>query len=555
MTIRGSQAHRGLAVALLAWGVLAACGEPPARGKPWRHRAAWGGAGAVAPEDAVLALVAAERAEAAARRARTLTIHLDSEPAQLSPMVEPDLHTLRVVEDTVFETLLAKQDGGFEPQLATWFRVSPDGREVRVRLREGVLFHDGKRFSVVDAQYSLDAATMVSTGAPRLRGLLGAVARVEIVGASELRLLLTRAEPDVLVALAEVPMLDAPDAGARPQRTRAPVGTGPYRFTEWKRGGRIRLGRFDRYWGATPAIEEIEFVVEPDGAKALALARAGELDLLPALVAEHWPDEAQAMDRSFAPLSLAPARFQFLVLSARRGPFSDVRVRRAAAHLVDRERIARELRRGLARPVAGPIWPRGPVDGAAPTLPLFDVAEAARLLTEAGWTDADADGVRERDGEKLRIAWLAGVDARGEPEREFLLTAFRKAGFSIEVRSGELAVLANRLRDGEFDVAYLEWRGREDEDLRSLVGADGAQNWGGFSSQTVDAALAMLGKAENPGEQATRAAVLGQLLLDEVPLVGVVAADPHGLAHRRVAGLVVEDGWFRIRSLSFVAGP
>src|SRR5207249_5669811 len=99
-----------------------------------------------------------------------------------------------------------------------------------------------------------------------------------------------------------------------------------------------------------------------------------------------------------------PPRFRYLVLDTTAPPFDDVRVRHAVAALIDRNGLVNELR--FARAIAGPVWPGGPVDGASPPPPDFDPGAAARLLDDAGWTDADKDGVRERGADKLKITLL-----------------------------------------------------------------------------------------------------------------------------------------------------
>src|SRR5262249_29122549 len=256
------------------------------------------------------------------------------------------------------------------------------GAELRFVRRAGVTFHDGKPLTAADAQFSIDRARGGLSRVPHLRRAFAAIAQVDVWGPRDLRVRLRRPDGYVLRSLVDLPIVPAAlyEAGDR-ARSRAPVGTGPYRFVRWARGDRIVLARNDAYWGPRPAFDKVELVVVPDGARALMLARQGDLDLVPAVVPEHWPAEATApaTARELGLIRLQPAWLRFGAFNCRRAPFDDVRVRRAAALAVDRDKLARDVHRGLARPVAGPIFPRGPGDAPAAPPPTHPPAAAAPL--------------------------------------------------------------------------------------------------------------------------------------------------------------------------------
>ncbi|MBI4511850.1 MAG: peptide ABC transporter substrate-binding protein [Deltaproteobacteria bacterium] len=540
-----------VSLAILSFAGLGGCDGPPARSKHWRHASVPPLETPSNDHDG-----GALPTGVSTSRVTGLRVRLEVDPTHLNPLVEPDEGSLQVAENTIFEPLLRHAPspsggpGSLEPVLAESFRVMPSGLELRFRLRDRVTFHDGRPFSAVDAQFSLDEARSSHAPSTRLANLLADVASVELWGPRDLRITLRRPSAGVVRALAEVPMLPAHAYGlgdlARNPRNRAPIGTGPFKFHRWEKGVEIVLQRNDSYWGKQPSAEELVFLIEPDAAQALLRAKKGEIDLVPSLIREHYPEQLSTpgLVESFSPIRLRPPRFRYVLVNARRPPMDDVRVRRAAALLMDRTRIARDAYHGLARPIAGPAWPGGPGDGPSPEPPAFDPSAAARLLDEAGWRDGDKDGVRERGREKLRIVFLVASDARTDAEREVVVGGLRKAGFLVEVRQGERAFLMNRLRAGDFDAAVMEFRGRVDDDLSPLVATGGSLNLGGFSSPTVDAACAALDRTWEPEARASRVAELARLLVTEMPFIPLVAPDPVGLVQRRVKGLVVSDGWF-----------
>jgi peptide/nickel transport system substrate-binding protein len=524
-----------------------ACQGPPARPRPWRHDPP--DPPAAAPTEGSPQAIAQARADALERRAHALRIRLDSEPTNLNPLVDPDVDTLRVAEDTIFESLVrydpgpdAAGPGVFRPGLAESWRVIGGGTEIDLVMRDGVSFHDGQRFTVVDAQYSIDMARSSTVHAQRTRDALADVMTVELAGPKVLRVTLRKQNAYVLRALAEIPILpehvyQGVDLDRHP-KNRAPIGTGPFRFVRWDKGQKILLARNETYWGPPPAIDEVEFDIEPDGARALMRARRGELDVLPALSSAHYPSQAKLMSDDFVEVRFRPAQLLYLVLNVTRPTFDDARTRQAVALLVDGKKLV-DLHGGLVRRVGGPIWPGGLGDGPAGTA----------LLDQAGWV-AGADGVRQRAGVKLRVAFLATSDDHGAGERDLVRAALSKAGFVVEMLTGDPAVLLNRLKNGAFDLALIDWRGRTDEDLAPLFSVRGARNWGGYASRPMDALLATLESTWDPAARAAHLGDVAAVLASDWPIVPLWAPDPVGLVHKRVRGLVVRDGWFAIRNVS-----
>jgi len=557
MGIRGPQDHRraaALTIAIALAGSLGACESPP-RAKPWRHEPDPTKIAEAAPRSPQLA--PDEGAPIPADRAHTLRIHMDAEPRHLNPMLTPSVWTRRIAMGTVFETLIKETPGGYQPGLAKSWRVDPDGLTIYVELQPNVTFHDGQPLTASDVQFSLDTARDPHKDADHLRPLLADVTAVNKVGPRTVQLLLSRPNGYVLRALAEIPILPYHVYDPNLVAGGKLVGTGPWSFVSWK-DGVVRLTKYAGYWGRPAAIDDVEFVFQPDAARALAGAKRGELDIIPSLIPEHLQQAmSPGIASSFAPLSLEPPRFRYLVLDTTAPPFDDVRVRRALALLVNRKALCTTFLHGLARPMTVPVWPGGPVDGPLPTAADFDPAAAGKLLDEAGWIDSDKDGIRDRGGQRLKIDLL--LVERDEPplpgkklegERQQMVDLLNRAGFVVDVKLGTDAVVTKRLTDGHFGAALLEWDGMADSDLSRWIETNGTQNVGHFSSHRVDLILAELRGDQTPAARAKHAAELELALADEQPFVVLAAPEPRGLVHRRVAGVVVWDGWIDLSALS-----
>jgi ABC-type transport system substrate-binding protein len=388
--------------------------------------------------------------------------------------------------------------------------------------------------------------------------MLEDVEAIELITSHEIRLRLKRPSGWVLRALAEIPILPMHVYDGSLIAGGALVGTGPWKLVSNK-GGVVHLAKFDHYWGKAPAIADLEFVYQPDAAIALTAAKRGELDVIPALIPAHWPEQASApgVASTFRPLQLAPARLRYLAFNTVRTPLDDARVRHALALLVDRRAIAKRVFDGLTRPVLWPIWPGGPVSGPEAAIPDFDPAGAGKLLDAAGWIDSDKDGIRDLNGKQLRLTLIGSEraartnDTSGPPvktERDIMVEAARRAGVIIDVKTGGDSFLDKRRRDGTWDLVELSWGGMVDGDITALVaGKDPARP----AQPRVDRALDTMGAAWDPCERARIAGELAAALAESWPIAGIVADAPQGLIHKRVTNVHVWDGWIDLAQLAF----
>jgi len=503
----------------------------------------------MAPPSPVLTQEPSE-AEVHAQRAHTLRIHMDAEPGKLTPILAPSIWARRITLGTIFEPLLRYEGPGhYAPRLARSWRVMPGGMEIRIELEPDVLFHDGQRMTSSDVQFTLDSVRTPGKGVDHLRPLLDDVDAIELVTSHEVRIRLKRPSGYVLRALAEIPILPMHVYDGSMYGGGALVGTGPWKLASNK-GGVVHLTRNDRYWGGPPAISDIEFVYQPDAAVALTAAKRGELDIVPALIPAHWPEQATApgVTQSFKPLQLAPPRMRYVLFNAAHAPLDDARVRHALALLIDRRAIAKRVFDGLARPVLWPIWPGGPVDGAEAAVPDFDPAAAGKLLDAAGWVDSDKDGIRDKDGKQLRLVMVgdekpAPKDPSNPPpkiERDYFIEAARRAGVVIEVKTGGESWVEKRRNEGEYDLIEMAWGGMVDSDLTPLLGG---------KDPRIDRALDLMKSAWDPAERSKASGELAAALAEVWPLAGIVADAPQGLIHQRVENAKVWDGWIDLSTL------
>lgn len=384
---------------------------------------------------------------------REARLHLETEPPHLNPLLGGDLGVLQVALGDVYEPLFrVGDDGAIEPVLAASATRSTDGRELALRLREGVSWHDGAPLTMADVVFTLNLLTKGGVVSP----LAADVDDLEAMlpdGEVGLTLRFRAYRPGRERSLALIPVLPehllrgATDVFAHPL-SRSPIGTGPFRFEAWTEGRQIRLARNPSYWGAAPAIDRVTYRIVPDRTQALAQLRRGELDLVasatPALVAAARADPG---------LRLLPYPFPYyraVRWNCRSGPLADARVRRALTMLLDRETLRRELFAGDARLASGPWEPDDPAYDPTVAPWPYDPDAARALLAEAG--------VKNLSVRLLLPAGSASLERIGTIWQEDA----RRAGVALElVLDGDAL---GRARRGDFDGFGYGWTLEREQD-------------------------------------------------------------------------------------------
>jgi peptide/nickel transport system substrate-binding protein len=467
-----------------------------------------------------------------------LRVHIDAEPSQLNPLVDNSQLVARITEGLIYESLVECVRGEVQPSLAESWELSPDGLLLSLKLNPSVNWHDGKHLSVVDVQATFEPLLRITAKRPMLKSWLTDVEAVEIAPDRVVRFRLLRPSAQVLHSLCEIPILPAAaEIGTpfeRAQFARQPVGTGPFRLSAWERGRRIKLIRNEAYSGAhKPFLDQIWFEIDTDGARAMTRTKRAQIDILPQVLSIHFPDQLEpvALGSQLNVFRLSPMRFAFVVLNTRRDPLSDTRFRWALSRLWQRERLAKDLHHGLARPLGGPPL------GDRPATP-FDREQASAALDEAGYRDLNADGVRDRGDTPLRLSFVhaSGSKVVAKEAHQFALE-LRRAGILLDVTAIEPQAIMARLKEGNFDLAPLVWEGSPDEDPRSLFGADGVFNFGGYKSPQLDGLLGEWVLAKSTNERRAILARIGDLLASENPALFLYRFDTLALVNQRVRGL------------------
>ena len=273
---------------------------------------------------------------------------------------------------------------------------------------------------------------------------------------------------------------------------RSPLGTGPFMFAEWKSGEYVRVVRNPNYWRGSeyPKLDEIVFYFIPDNNTRLNALKAKEYD-----IGQIQPNQVKDVaDLEGYGVSLIDSNaflhFDTSIVTERgKTLFGDKAVRQAIYHAIDREAISNDLMEGTVTLAQTPINPNSPYYNPDVTIYDFNPELAKTMLDEAGWT-VGADGIREKDGERLSFTM---INRAGRSDRiaiaQVIQAQLKDVGIEVLMETKESAAWTGQWRTGEWEATVSGWFLPADPSFTNLYACDGANNMTGYCDPALDDAM------------------------------------------------------------------
>jgi peptide/nickel transport system substrate-binding protein len=459
--------------------------------------------------------------QASVQAQTTLRIGLAEDPDILDPTLGRT-YVGRIVFASLCDKLFDIDEKlNIVPQLALSQETSADGKEVTIRLRPGVKFHDGEPFNAEAAKFSLDRHLTLPTSFRKPE--LAALDHVDVVDPLTIKLVLKTPFSPLIAQLTDrAGMMISPKA-AKEEGDKFglhPVCAGPYKFVERVQQDRIVFEKFADYWNKDNIqIDRIVYLPLVDATVRLANLKSGGLDLIERLLATDI--KSVQADPKLKLSSAIELGYQGVTLNVgkdkAKGPLSQsAKVRQALDLSIDREAINQVVFNGEFKPGNQWVNPDHPYYQKAFPVRPRDIAKAKALLKEAG------------------VAAPVGVDfmvpkgAETEAVAQVIQSMAAEAGFDMKIRVTEFATSLKQAEAGEYQAYMLAWSGRIDPDGNSYIflKTGAPQNYSTWSNPEADKAL---DDARLVTDQSQRKAIyekLTKLALDEEPLLYIY--------HRRI---------------------
>lgn len=379
----------------------------------------------------------------------------------------------------LYNTLVAlRPDFSVAPELAERWEFSADGRTLTLHLRQGIKFHDGTEFDAAAVKFNLDRRLDEKIGSPQRGQMIAMIEGVDVVDKNTVALRLKGPSPNLLGMLAQREGFMASPAAVEKYGkdfTTNPVGTGPFVFKEWVPGNRLVVERNPNYWETgKPYLDQVVFRDISNTAVAIQRLLTGEADYASAL---SPIDIRQLQNR--AGITLDPSevgRWYALQYQVDKPPFSNLKLRQAIAHAIDRKRIVDIVMSGGAAisdsPTPKSLWWSAPdIKGIA-----YDPSKAKALLAEAGYSNG-----LELSLSTPQIALLQQVN-------QLVQEQLKAVGITVKLDPVSQSDWYPRVVQGAVNFTPMRWSQRPDPDglMSLLFESSGAGNSTKYSNPEVD---------------------------------------------------------------------
>ena len=465
-----------------------------------------------------------------------------ADPQSLNPVTLQDA-TGREFSLHVFERLMwsaGRENYDLVPWIAESMpEESPDRLSYTYKIKKGVTFSNGKPLTGKDIVFTMKATMNPLVDAAQLRQSFDMVSNVELVNGDEYTVKFTLSKPyfKAIYALSDIQVMskevidtegltdkytfgeckDIATAQKNPdmkkfadyfnsqEMNRDPkylIGSGPYIFEKWDTGQWVYFRRNPNYWNRTMVHgmaypEKLVIRVIVDQSAATVSAKNREIDLMYVVKPVDFVKELNNPEQ-FGMKKADPYEpvFTYLGYNHKNVLFSDVKVRWALAHIVDRPTIIDKVQHGLATPIESPIYFGDKEHFNADLVPIkFDPEKSKKLFEEAGWKDSDGNGILDKliDGKKVEFKFTYLLNTNESRKQTCLVVAdaLKKIGVIAEIQTLEWSVFLEKIKKHEFDALMGAWvltdyPPDQYQTFHSSQAKNDGSNYGSYSNPEVD---------------------------------------------------------------------
>jgi peptide/nickel transport system substrate-binding protein len=464
----------------------------------------------------------------------TIRVLVANEPETLDPRFCTDPLCVKVTR-LLYASLVGIDGETLRPFPDAAESITREGPQAyRIRLRHGVLFHDGREMTVDDVRATLVGAASPALGSPH-RHAYERIAQIEVRGRYELLVRLSEPHATFVTDL-DLPILPAEYA----EKKLAPGvehGAGPFRLVH-AAAGHLVLVPFARYRGGAPRVRVEVIAVPDDNARALRLIGGGGDLAQNSLPPPLWP--LFEKDRRFRVEEAPSATFTYLGMNLEDPTMRDVRVRRAIAHAIDRRALVQGKLGGRAVLATGYL-PKGHWAYSA-DVPRYeyDPARARRLLDEAGLVDPP--GPRPR----ATLLYRTSTDRFRLGLARAIAAMLRAVGLDVDLRASEMAVLKSDLARGRYQIFSLQIPEViepnmakpffHSESAPSRSNPEAGPNRMRYRSAVADRLIEEGRSTDDPAARRRAYAALQRVLAEDLPVVPLWHEDNVAIVRRGIRG-------------------
>lgn len=448
------------------------------------------------------------------------------DPGSLDPIVKNEVAAIMVTMN-MYDRLLKLDPvaGTVEPGLAERWEISDDGLTYTFYLRDNASFHNGRAIDATDVKYSLERVSDPANASPGVNLLVGVsgleafhegradeISGIEVVSSHVLRVRLDDPKPTLLfdmtnIASGVVPREEVERLGL--DFGQRPVGSGPFKFAEWRKDDEIVLVANEDYWAGRPYVDRVVFRIMREEATRDAEFMAGNLDAMTIGEAQY---ARYSNDPAWQPYILeVPELFtRALFLNNTVPPLDNKLVRQALNYAVENGLIVERVLSNKAYPATGPLQSSSPAFNPDLEAYPYNPDRARELMREAGYAD----------GFELDVLATAAGSLVVEAAMGFLADI----GVTVNITRLESTTMFERARAGNYTAVYFSTGGELDP-ISFLTARLHSRNHGAagntsvYTNPEVDRLLDIARVTTDPQERIRLARQVEEIVTEDAPWV------------------------------------
>lgn len=499
----------------------------------------------------------------------TIKIDTATDPALAAKAITIPMAEIDTWEDSASGT--AKQRPFVKPHCAFEFYI-----------RDGVTWHDGQPFTADDVVFTIKTILNPDVDAAHVRNYYQDITQYEAFdGGKAVRMVYAKPYYTAISFLGFIngssyllpkhvfkpENFGGDEAGfakafnEHPYR-RQPLGTGPFKFKEWKQGQTATVVRNENYWknklpqGALanwtvgqPYMDSITWYIINDKTAATQTLLKQEVDADLDVEPDTWVQES-TNSAEFKAIMTRAKRLGFLYTyigwNMQREIFKDKEVRKALAMLIPRDKISKEVLHDLALPVSGPFYLKGPGYDSEVKPVEYNPAQAKRILGRAGWLDRNGDGVLEKEinGQKVDFAFDYMIhNARDYHQKiaDIIKESVEQAKIRVTITKMDWSIFADKVRDKQFDAVRFAWGTDLDPDpyqiWHSSQSVGRGDNFVSYKNDRVDQICLAIREEFDPQKRWELAREMHRIVAEDQPYCFLTGFEETYFINRKIQGV------------------
>jgi len=425
-----------------------------------------------------------------------LILSLRADPVYLNPVLAHEMPSM-IVNQWIFNSLV-RLDEKLQPvpDLAGDWQVSEDQKRIIFHLKKNVIWHDGHAFTADDVKFTLDLVLSENTNTYN-RGLFmidDKPVTANVIDKYTVEIIMSKPFAPLLANLSVlgiVPehILKGQDVNLSDFNS-SPVGTGPFKFKDWKVGELVTLSANDKFFKGKPSLEEVVFRIIPSTEGRLIALETGQVDV------GEIPQKDYERMAKFPDLNIYrwyDLSYYYLGFDLTNPLFANREVRKALNYAVHKEKIISSVLMGYGRVATGPIPSASWAYNDRVERYEYNPDMARRIFKKEGWIPGK-DGILVKEGKRFSFTIHYGQGSENSEKVCIYIQHFLKeTGVEVKIRPVEFSVLVTEIANpGKFEGILLDWIENPDPDCFVEWGSDQVKhgmNFMSYSNREVDKLL------------------------------------------------------------------